>query len=118
MSKNQKTSGMSRSTASAESENEGVELTFSAPNARAVFVAGTFNGWDPKRTSLRKDSGGVWHASLPLTTGRYEYRFIVDGQWQEDPGAGDSVPNPHGGRNSVLTVRQTARPSMAEAKAW
>lgn len=119
MSRNQKTSPTSRDAASTESDdNGGIELKLRAPTAHAVFVAGNFNGWDPKRTSLRKDSGGVWHAFLPLSPGRYEYKFVVDGQWQEDPGAKESVPNPHGGRNSVLSVRQTPRPSMAEARVW
>jgi 1,4-alpha-glucan branching enzyme len=115
---NHKSSPSNRTAPTAGSEEDGIEVKLHAPNARAVFVAGNFNGWDPRRTSLHKDSGGVWRTFLPLSPGRYEYRFIVDGQWQEDPGARESVPNPHGGRNSVLIVRSTPRPSMAEARVW
>ena len=115
MKRNHKTSPFNRSATAAGSEDDGIELKLNAPNARSVFVAGSFNGWDPQRTSLHKESGGVWRTSLPLSPGRYEYRFIVDGQWQEDPDARESVPNPHGGRNSVLVVRSIPRPSMAEA---
>jgi 1,4-alpha-glucan branching enzyme len=115
MRRNHKNSPSSRAAASAESEDAVIELKLNAPNAQGVFVAGTFNDWDPQRTSLRKDSRGVWHTFLPLSLGRYEYRFIVDGRWQEDPGAKESVANPHGGRNSVLIVRAT--PSMVGAEA-
>jgi len=118
MRRNHKTGSFSRAATTAGSEDDVIELKLSAPNARSVFVAGSFNGWDRQRTPLRKDSGGVWRAFLPLSPGRYEYRFIVDGHWQEDPGARESVPNPHGERNSVLVVRSTPRPSMAEVEAW
>ena len=104
MKENQKTSPLSRATTIADSKDDAIEMRLSAPKARTVFIAGSFNGWDPQRTPLRKDLRGVWHASLPLSPGRYEYRFIVDGQWQEDPSARESVPNPHGARNSVLVV--------------
>jgi hypothetical protein len=32
----------------------------------------------------------------PLPSGRYEYRFVVDGQWTDDPAAGETVMNPYG----------------------
>jgi 1,4-alpha-glucan branching enzyme len=96
-------------------QNETVELRFTAPGARSVSVAGTFNGWDPKSNPLSKESGGVWRTALLLAPGRYEYRFIVDGQWQEDPSAKESAFNPYGGRNSVLVVRGPSRRAMAEA---
>ena len=38
--------------------------------------------------------------------GRYEYLFVVDGQWLPDPNARESVQNPYGGTNSVLTVSE------------
>ena len=116
---NQKTGPLSRATTIAESEEDAaIELMLSAPKARSVFVAGSFNGWDPQRTALRKDSRGVWHVTLPLSAGRYEYRLVVDGQWQEDPSAKESVPNPHGGRNSVLVVPGATRPPRSAVKEW
>jgi 1,4-alpha-glucan branching enzyme len=75
-------------------------------NARAtsVFVAGTFNDWHPKVTEMLKVGNGRWAKELTLAAGSYEYRLVVDGQWMADPAGPDSVPNPFGGRNSVLTV--------------
>ena len=39
-----------------------------------------------------------------MAPGTYEYCFVVDGQWMPDPLARESVPNPFGGRNSILQV--------------
>jgi len=106
----------SRTGARAGSQNEIVELKLSAPKARSVSVAGTFNGWDAKSNPLTKESGGVWRAFLQLSPGRYEYKFVVDSQWQEDPAAKESAFNPYGGRNSVVVVRGPSRRAKAEAE--
>ena|ERR1041385_3053437 len=80
-----------------------VEFRLSMPQAHSVCVVGTFNNWDPKRTPMQKD-GGNWKASIPLAAGRYEYRFVADGQWLSDPNAKESVGNDFGSTNSVLVV--------------
>lgn len=72
--------------------------------ARSVSVAGSFNDWRPERTPLRRNSEGAWEADLRLEPGDYEYRFVVDGQWSDDPLARRRVPNPFGGTNAVLHV--------------
>jgi 1,4-alpha-glucan branching enzyme len=80
-----------------------VNFKVKASEARVVSVAGTFNGWDPKGTALKRE-GDAWNATIELSRGRYEYKFIVDGQWVSDPSAPESVPNPFGTHNSVLSV--------------
>lgn len=52
---------------------------------------------------MEKDGTG-WKATLSLPPGRYEYKFVVDGQWMSDPGAKESVRNDFGGTNSILVV--------------
>lgn len=47
---------------------------------------------------------GRWVKELTLPPGRYEYRFVIDGQWVDDPKATEFVSNPHGGQNAVLIV--------------
>lgn len=79
------------------------EFVLKVPQARSVAVAGTFNNWDPKRTPMRKE-GSSWKSSVTLAPGRYEYRFVVDGQWLSDPNARESVNNPFGSTNSVLML--------------
>jgi len=68
-----------------------------------VFLAGSFNGWQP--APMRKSAKSAWYADLPLEPGRHEYRFIVDGVWQEDPNAREQTPNSFGSRNSVLLLQ-------------
>jgi len=49
-------------------------------------------------------SEGEWAKELVLPAGRYEYRFIVDGQWANDPAAMELIPNPFGTANGVMMV--------------
>jgi 1,4-alpha-glucan branching enzyme len=83
----------------------GVELTCAAPRAGRVFVAGDFNHWRAGDLRLRRDETGSWKVQVWLAPGRYEYRFIVDGEWQNDPQAPVSVPNEFGSSNCVLLVK-------------
>ena len=72
----------------------------------AVFLAGSFNNWDPAKHRLRRVHGNGTHAiTLLLPVGQHEYKFIVDGEWQADPACPTAVPNEHGTTNSVVEVR-------------
>ena len=86
-----------------KSKEKMIEFRLSMPQARTVAVAGTFNDWDAKRHPMQKD-GTNWKATVPLAPGRYEYRFVADGQWLSDPNAKETVGNDFGSTNSVLVV--------------
>jgi chromosome partitioning protein len=76
------------------------------PRAKSVQVAGDFNDWQPSKLSLGKvGEGGVWQASVKLPPGKYRYRLVVDGQWQQDPYNESTELNPFGGYNSVVEVK-------------
>ncbi|MGD9691367.1 MAG: glycogen-binding domain-containing protein [Phycisphaerales bacterium] len=83
-----------------------------ASDAKEVFVAGTFNDWNPKSHPLSPSSdGSSWRITLDLPPGRYEYKFIIDGLWCCEPGRDTPyhdcpgcVANPHGTMNRVLEV--------------
>ena len=81
-----------------------VELTYYAPGATAVHVAGSFNGWSPESNLLERTESGEWLTRMMLRSGHYEYCFVVDCAWTNDPQALQSAVNPYGGLNSVLTV--------------
>ena len=81
-----------------------IEFALELPAAKSVAVAGTFNGWDQKHTPMRKDANGGWRATISLRPGRYEYRFVADGRWLNDPKAKESVANGFGDTNSVLVI--------------
>jgi hypothetical protein len=80
-------------------------FTLEAPEAKQVLLGGDFNNWNPDRTPLRRKEGGRWEAAVPLRPGRYQYKFVADGQWLHDPKALENVPNEHGSLNSVREVR-------------
>lgn len=84
-----------------------VRLEFHDDRARNVCIVGTFNDWDPKTTPMVTTGPGQWIKELALSPGIYEYQYVVDGRWINDPHAVKSTPNPFGGRNSVLVVEQT-----------
>ena len=81
-----------------------VSLEFMKSDAKQVCVAGDFNGWKPEATPLTQVSTGRWVGNVSMKPGRHEYLFVVDGQWLPDPNAKETVQNPFGGKNSVLTV--------------
>ena len=81
-----------------------VLFEFYAPQARTVRLAGDFNDWDPSKCFLRKGSDGKWQISLQLKPGCYEYRYQVDGNWENDQRPVKCVPNAFGGWNCVVEV--------------
>ena len=74
------------------------------PDAREVFLVGSFNAWKPGVTPLTRDWLGDWSAELMLPPGEHRYRFIVDGEWRDDPNALQTIQNPFGGFDSIVTV--------------
>lgn len=87
-----------------------VQFMLVAPEARTVSVVGDFNDWDPAATPLREAAdAGVWTITVPLTAGRHQYVFMVDGnRWTPDPAAPTAVEDDFGMPNSVITVGESA----------
>ncbi|MBN1846837.1 MAG: AAA family ATPase [Sedimentisphaerales bacterium] len=88
-------------------QNQGqVEFVALYPSATSVQLAGDFNNWEPEQTPLAPaGDNGRWNVRLPLPTGRYHYRYVVDGRWQPDPYNECTEPNPFGEYNSVVEVK-------------
>ncbi|MGH7510884.1 MAG: isoamylase early set domain-containing protein [Gemmatimonadales bacterium] len=85
-----------------------VEFVLLAPGASQVTLVGDFNGWSPGATPLRaSERRGIWSVTVPLTPGRHEYAFLVDGKhWLPDPLAPLAPSDDFGTPNSVLTVTE------------
>lgn len=81
-----------------------VRFSLHGPEAQGVSLAGDFNCWDVNETRMKKDDKGNWKVSVDLPPGRHEYRFWVDGAWQDDPNAQEMVGNPYGCHNCVRIV--------------
>ncbi len=80
--------------------------TFSleAAEAKEVFLTGDFNHWSPEKHPMKRDENGMWNKVVMLPSGNYEYKFLVDGQWREDPQNGHLCPNCFGTYNSVMNL--------------
>ena len=85
-----------------------VRFEFNHPTAATVCIAGTFNDWHPEAKPMHPVGRGQWLKETVLPPGHYEYCLVVDGHWMADPLASETVPNPFGGRNSVLKVGRTS----------
>lgn len=80
--------------------------TFSleAPNAGEVAVGGDFNNWNAEAHPMTKDKSGVWKKTVMLPPGRFEYKFLVDEQWRNDPKNKETCPNCFGTQNNILVI--------------
>lgn len=59
-----------------------VPFSVEAAKAKRVTLAGEFNGWDPGGIALRKTDDGLWGVTIDLKPGKYEYKFLADGDWE------------------------------------
>jgi 1,4-alpha-glucan branching enzyme len=70
-----------------------------------VFIAGSFNNWDPTSKAMAdKKNDGTYTATLSLAPGSHQYKFVIDGTWCADPECAEWVQNDHGTLNSVKHV--------------
>lgn len=85
--------------------DHGVIFAYYDPAARNVQIAGDFSDWKPlSHPPVRRGKEGVWRVKLALNPGRYQYKYIVDGQWKIDPYNDDVMTNEAGVNNSSLRV--------------
>lgn len=77
-----------------------------ANQPKHLSVFGAFNAWNRDELRLRDANGdGEYEITIPIEPGRYEYKFFVDGAEILDRANPDSIANPFGSYNSVLTIR-------------
>ena len=82
-----------------------VRFVIATDPGSAVYVAGTFNNWNPAQYQMREyTETGVFKIALPLPPGRHEYKFFVNGEWRLDPGCTHWQSSDVGSLNSVVSV--------------
>lgn len=81
-----------------------VQFYLNAPDAQSVQVAGDFTSWEQFPLDMMRSEDGTWFTFVPLAPGLYNYRFIVDGQWCDDPNSMEKMENPFGTSNAVKWV--------------
>jgi len=81
-----------------------MRFTLDAPEARSVYVTGSFNDCSLDEKYRMNLHDGVWSVEVPLKPGSYRYQFIVDGRWREDPANPEQERNSFGDINSLIEV--------------
>ncbi len=92
-----------------------VVFRFFRPEARQVYLAGDFNGWQKTCMPLAKGEDGWWSYRIGLAPGIYQFRYIADGQWYTDYAAFGLEHGPFGW-NSVLKVEAPRVKPVATVK--
>jgi glycosidase len=94
-------------------------LPAGAIKPQSMNLAGDFNGWSPTANAMR-EKDGVYSATVALSPGVHQYKFVVDGNnWIIDPAADVSLgqPDGQGGNNSGVNITADAKPPAAAAQA-
>ncbi len=81
-----------------------VVLSYHHFDGQNLQIAGDFNDWIPDDRVETRSFNGTVQKVLKVPPGAYQYRVIIDGEWQEDPVNPVRVPNELGGTNSLLRV--------------
>lgn len=87
-----------------ESTKNGVQFEVQALQARSVEIAMDCGDWKPEPMIADARASGCWRVTKALPRGEYRYKFIVDGQWINDPLNPLVKPNPFGGKDSIVRV--------------
>jgi 1,4-alpha-glucan branching enzyme len=93
---------MSKTHSKQNSKRKSWTFLLEAKEAKEVFLMGDFNNWSLEKHPMRKDGNGTWTKRVMLSPGSHEYKFLVDGQWKEDPRNNLRCPNCFGSYNSVI----------------
>lgn len=83
-----------------------VEFRFFRPGARAVQLAGDFNGWRTGELQMVRAEDGYWKAKMKLPAGEFRFRYCADGEWFADYAAFGVEPGRFG-LDSVVRVAHT-----------
>jgi chromosome partitioning protein len=89
---------------------DGVRFSVEAADADQVQLAGDFNDWTLDGSDM-DPVGTVWTKVVKLEPGRYRYRYVIDGHWQNDPLNAVVEPSPYGGHDSILVVDAAGSPA-------
>jgi chromosome partitioning protein len=104
-------------TATPRPVKSGILFSYEASDVRSLKLVGDFNNWTPDQNAeLEKAEDGTWQKIVPLSPGKYHYKFIVDGEWMEDPSNPESVVNDFGGIDSVVEVPPVEFPELMQPK--
>jgi 1,4-alpha-glucan branching enzyme len=82
-----------------------IVFRFESPDAESVFLVGSFNNWDKTRHPMIRNGNGVWSKTVTLNQGTYQYKFIADDRWRQDPENEKVISNEFGTQNNIIDVK-------------
>jgi hypothetical protein len=88
----------------AQKAHQEVVFTLEIHHAKEVLLVGDFTDWQKNPIRLRQGGGETWHAKVILPPGRHLYRYLVDGQWHDNPTQLERVPNAFGTTDHVIEI--------------
>jgi 1,4-alpha-glucan branching enzyme len=95
---------MARKNSMEKANKEKVVFKIEAADAKEVYLLGDFNRWNPRKHPMKREGQNRWVASVSLPEGQYQYKFLVDGQWVEDPLNDQVCQNCFGTHNNLFNV--------------
>ncbi len=82
--------------------SQGVLFVQPMTAGKTISIAGSFNNWSAtSHVMKRNQSLGIFELCLRLPAGKFQYRIVVDGVWQNDPYNPNTEPNPFGEVNNI-----------------
>lgn len=89
-------------------------FTLHDDSAQQVQVLGSWDSWQAPGLPMEQIVPGFWQAAQPLpVTGRYEYKFLLDGRrWIADPANPTKAWDGFNDFNSVVAVAQATTPLL------
>lgn len=87
-----------------KSKRRKIQFMFTADEAKSVRIVGNFNNWSEEGKMLKRNGSRIWKTTLMLQPGTYEYKFLVDGKWENDPLNNKLCDNCFGTQNNFIAV--------------
>lgn len=94
-----------------------ITLTWNGENCSTVEVSGLDIGWGQKIPLQYDEKHGSWILQRDLLEGRYEYKYIVDGEWMTNAIEPVTLVNKDGHINNYVQVVDED-PESASAALW
>lgn len=88
---------------SSAQEKKSIPFKIYAPEASSAYLVGDFNNWDQCSLSMKKRDDGYWETSIELSPGEYQYKYLIDGKWENDI-TEEMVPNQYGTMNNIIKI--------------
>lgn len=95
---------MAKTPSKEKAKRRRVTFSLEAADAQKVILGGDLNSWNAETHPMTKDKSATWKKTVMLPPGRFEYKFLVDGQWQNDPKNKEICPNCFGTQNNILVI--------------